>query len=167
MKIQNSELRQAQIQEAVERMQKIGLQDKCIQAFRRSQQVWYSTPAKFFDLTGGALYIPTDDAPETRYIEEATKALLQIDPFALVYHAAVNKAYFGEARDLFQLCNILYVSSHREDWGVERPHFGYIQGEPAQVCQLYAWAYNVTNSEMSDFGTCTFKPAMGGLVRIG
>ncbi len=164
-KIPFSELRQAQIAEAVERMRKIGLQGKCIQAFRQSQQVWFSAPAKFFGMTGGALYIPTPNAEENAFIEAATEALHRVDPEALVYHAAVNKATFGSG-DVFQLCHLLYVSRYREDWGVERPHFGYIDGESAQVCQVYCWAYNVTDAEMSDFGTCTFKPSMGGIVRI-
>lgn len=165
MNIQNSEMRQAQIREAVERMRKIGLQGKCIQAFKQSQQVWYSAPAKFLGLVGGALYMQTEKAPEKGFIEAATEELHRMDPGALVYHATVNKATFGSG-DVFQLCHLLYVSSHPEDWGVERPRFGYIEGEPAQVCQVYVWAYNVTDSELSDFGTCTFKPSMGGLIRI-
>lgn len=166
MKIQNSELRQAQIKEAVERMQKIGLQAACVRDFKNSQKVWYSTPMKVLGLLGGALFIPTENAPEKAYIEAAVEALLEVDPQALPYHAAVSKASFGTG-DVFQMCNLLYVSSHPEDWGYERPHFGHIEGEPAQVCQLYCWAYNVTDAELSDFGTCTFKPMMGGIIRIG
>ena len=166
MKIENSELRQAQIKEAVERMQKLSLQAACVRSFKQSQQVWYSTPQKVLGLLGGALFIPTENAPEKAYIEAAVKALLEVDPQALPYHAAVSKASFGTG-DVFQLCNLLYVSSHPEDWGYERPHFGYIEGEPAQVCQFQCWAYNVTDAELSDFGTCTFKPVMGGIIRIG
>ena len=166
MKIQSSELRQAQVNEAVERMQNIGLQAACVRDFKQSQKVWYSTPWKALGILGGALFIPTENAPEKAYIEAAVKALLDVDPQALPYHAAVDRASFGDG-DVFQICNLLYVSGHTEDWGYERPKFGHIEGEPAQVCQLYCWAYNVSAPEMSDFGTCTFKPTMGGIVRIG
>lgn len=165
MKIENSKLRQAQINEAVMRMQKLGLEAACVRSFKQSQQVWYSTPKKVLGILGGALFIPAESTPEKAYIEAAVDMLLKFDPQALPYHAVVNKATFGTG-GVFQLCNLLYVSSHSEDWECERPHLGHIEGEPSLVCQLQCWAYNVTDAALSDFGTCTFQPKMGGVIRI-
>ena len=70
---------------------------------------------------------------------------------ALVYHVQKVSTDFGDLYSLF------YVSSHRSEWKADNDDLadGY----------AFVYVYNASYPELSEFGSISFEPAMGGVVR--
>ena len=123
--------------EAIDRMRKLGLWAKVIDAFRRSNIVYQSEHAGIiFDLDPKA--------------QAACKVVMDDDK--IPYHV-VKTSY----RDIGDVYAVLYVSKDVEDWQYERPDNRGI---------LMCYGYNATNEYFSEYGDCMFQSANGGLVRV-
>ena len=128
-------------EEAIKRMNILGLFKPCIKAFEKYDEVQLTEP------TGG-LYEFNDDAELKAKIKE-----FETEYDALVYHVIHTYTQFGE------LYNFLYVSDYKEEWEFDR----------ADVEAGYAIAYvwNKTDEWMSEMGSIAIRELFGGLVRVG
>ena len=128
-------------EEAIKRMNILGLFKPCIKAFEKYDEVQLTEP------TGG-LYEFNDDAELKAKIKE-----FETEYDALVYHVIHTYTQFGE------LYNFLYVSDYKEEWEFDR----------ADVKAGYAIAYvwNKTDEWMSEMGSIAIRELFGGLVRVG
>ena len=134
-------IREKKKEEAIKRMNILGLFKPCIKAFEKYDEVQLTEP------TGG-LYEFNDDAELKAKIKE-----FETEYDALVYHVIHTYTQFGE------LYNFLYVSDYKEEWEFDR----------ADVKAGYAIAYvwNKTDEWMSEMGSIAIRELFGGLVRVG
>ena len=70
----------------------------------------------------------------------------------LVYHITHEYTSFGELLDLF------FVSDCKEDWGDDMYDL--------YNKQSYAYVYNLSVPEYSEFGTIAYRVSGGGLIRV-
>jgi hypothetical protein len=128
-------------QEAIKRMEVLGLFRPCIKAFQKDDEVQLTEPS------GGIYEFNYDDELNAR-IEE-----FEDQHNALVYHVIHTYAQFGE------LFNFLYISDYREEW--EMDNYGIKDG------YVMAYVWNKSDDYMSEIGEIAVRKLFGGLVRIG
>ena len=75
---------------------------------------------------------------------------------ALVYYVTRENLGFGECFSL------LYVSKYEEDWVIQTPR---AVGEKQYIA--FAWCWNVTRDDCSEFGSIVVENNRGMLFRIG
>lgn len=137
--------REIKKEEAIKRMEALGLFAPCIKAFKNRDEVQLTEP------TGG-LYEFSADKELTVKVKEFEK-----DYSALVYHVIHSPIKIdGEFMDMY---NFLYVSNYSGEWEMDNSDIkdGY--------SLVYTW--NKTIDYFSEFGSIAVKPMFGGLVRIG
>lgn len=74
----------------------------------------------------------------------------------LVYHITHENTEFGE------MLTMLYVSSHEEEWEMD---FEDLCDTYEGSHYVYAYVYNLTDPQLSEFGRVGIKEAGGGLIR--
>ena len=130
-------------EEAVKRMESLGLMRNVIGDFKRSGKVYYSERTPL----GGILYW-LDNKPEWVQI---VKDLEEQYGF-LCYHATHEVTEFGELLDL------LIVTKYEEDWETERLDI--------QDGYVFSYVVNLSEPAFSEYGTIAVKQRAGGLVRV-
>ena len=135
-------------EEAIWRMEKLGLMKKIIGEFKKSGTLYYSERTPL----GGILYW-MDNEPEWGKLVKR----FEQDYDSLVYHATHEHTEFGELLDLLFVPN--YEDIESEEWENDRRDIedGYV----------YAYVINLSEPMFSEPGTIVVKPAAGGLVRVG
>ena len=80
----------------------------------------------------------------------------------LVYHVIHSVTEFGE------LLSFLYVSSDREEWEDDRNDLNYMVEDYKGIKFLnpYAYVYNMSEPDFSEFGRIGIIPMNGGVKRI-
>ena len=135
--------REIKKEEAIKRMEALGLFVPCIKAFKRDE-VQLSEP------TGG-LYEFSSNAELTAKVKE-----FENEYNALVYHVIHTPARIdGEVMDMY---NFLYVSDYQEEWEMDNNDIK--DGYPL----VYVW--NKTIDYFSEFGSIAVQGRFGGLVRV-
>lgn len=135
-------LKTAQKQEAIKRLKALEVMDEVLTAFVNDDIVYKSEylnrvfPAVLYYL----------DTTEQQIVFDFEK-----ECEALVYHVQKVSTDFGDLYSLF------YVSSERSEWKADNDDLadGY----------AFVYVYNASYPELSEFGSISFKPAMGGVVR--
>lgn len=128
-------------QEAIKRMQALGLFKPCIKSFTKYDEVQLSEP------TGG-LYEFADNEELNAKIKE-----FEADNDALVYHVIHTYTQFGE------LYNFLFVGDYEEDWEID--NIGINDG------YILAYVWNKSDDWMSEMGDIMVQERFGGIVRVG
>ena len=126
-----------QINEAVKRMEMLGMSRQCINAFKRGE-VWESE-------NRGALYECNEE--ENKLIQEFEK-----EYGGKVYHMIHDIYEFGECYTM------LFVSKYEEEWGQDIDDLKY--GRPL------AYVKNISDDTCSEFGFVGIKQNIGGIVRV-
>ena len=130
--------------EAILRMKVMQLLPKIIKEFEKDNILYYSERMG----VPGILYWISNNPEWVEYIKRFE------DKYnALVYHAELSHTEFGRLLTLF------YVNNHQEEWAQDFEDL--IDG---YAC-CYVW--NIDGDAFSEFGTITFKPANGGIMRTG
>lgn len=135
-------LKTAQKQEAIKRLKALEVMDDVLTAFVNDGIVYKSEylnrvfPAALYHL----------DTTEQQIVSDFEK-----ECEALVYHIQKVSTDFGDLYSLF------YVSSERSEWKADNDDLadGY----------AFVYVYNASYPELSEFGSISFEPAMGGVVR--
>lgn len=130
-------------EEAIYRMEKLGLMKSVIADFKRNGKLYYSERSPL----GGILYW-LDNEPE---LEKKVKELEKTYGFR-VFHATHEYTEFGECLDL------LIVSKYEEEWENDR--------EMLDDGYVFSYVINLTTPWCSEFGDIAVKELAGGLVRI-
>lgn len=136
------DLKTAQKQEAIKRLKALEVMDDVLTAFVNDDIVYKSEylnrvfPAVLYHL----------DTTEQQIVSDFEK-----ECEALVYHVQKVSTDFGDLYSLF------YVSSERSEWKADNDDLadGY----------AFVYVYNASYPELSEFGSISFEPAMGGVVR--
>lgn len=129
--------REIKKQEAIERMEMLELYPNIIREFKKDNQLNMSEH-------GGMLYwLTTEQKEKVLEFEEKYNAL--------VYHVIHDYTEFGE------LLTLLYVSDYEEEWEYDRNDLK--AGYPL------AYAVNLDEESVSEFGSVGVKQQFGGLVR--
>lgn len=128
-------------QEAIKRMEALGLFKPCIKAFAKYDEVQLTEP------TGG-LYEFSDNEELNAKIKE-----FEEEYDALVYHVIHTYTQFGE------LYNFLYVSDYEEEWEMD------ITDIEDNYAVAYVW--NKSDDWMSEMGGIMVQEKFGGIVRVG
>lgn len=129
--------REALKEEALKRMELIGLPADIISALRDGDTIYHS---KAHGVMGRLL--PAEEAVIERF---------EKDTDAFVYHVICSENSFGRQYTLLQ------VSPFEEDWEEER--------NDLKEGQTLAYVENVSHPDWSEFGTVFFKTTGAGLVR--
>ena len=135
-------LKTAQKQEAIKRLKALEVMDDVLTAFVNDDIVYKSEylnrvfPAVLYHL----------DTTEQQIVSDFEK-----ECEALVYHVQKVSTDFGDLYSLF------YVSSERSEWKADNDDLadGY----------AFVYVYNASYPELSEFGSISFEPAMGGVIR--
>lgn len=135
-------LKTVQKQEAIKRLKALEVMDDVLTAFVNDDVVYKSEylnrvfPAVLYHL----------DTTEQQMVSDFEK-----EYGALVYHVQKVSTEFGDLYSLF------YVSPHRSEWKADKD----------DLADGYAlvYVYNASYPEFSEFGSISFEPAMGGVVR--
>lgn len=133
--------REIKKEEAIKRMQALGLFKPCIKSFTKYDEVQLSEP------TGG-LYEFSDDAELNAKVKE-----FEEENNALVYHVIHTYTQFGE------LYNFLFVGDYKEDWEID--DVGIKNG------YVLAYVWNKSDDWMSEMGDIMVQGRFGGIVRVG
>ena len=134
--------------EAITRMQLMGLYKPMIKDFKDKGTLYYSERT----MLGGILYWISNEPVWQEAIRNFEK-----NNDVLVYHATHEYTAIGEMLDLF------YVNSEEEEWESfkedirEKDH-----GNAFTTC---IHTVNLTYPELSEFGYACFREQAGGLVR--
>ena len=131
-------------QEAIKRMQGLGLFKPCIKAFDKYDEVQLSEP------TGG-LYEFSDNEELNAKVKE-----FEAEHDALVYHVIHSPVRIdGAPMDMY---NFLYVSDYEEEWVMDQD----------DIADNYVMAYvwNKTDDWLSEFGGISVQERFGGLTRV-
>jgi len=133
--------REKKKEEAIKRMNVLGLFKPCIKSFEKYDELQLTEP------TGG-LYEFNDNAELNAKVKE-----FEEEYDALVYHVIHTYTQFGE------LFNFLYVSDYEEEWEMDN----------ADIAEGYVVAYvwNKSDDWMSEIGSIVVRERFGGLVRVG
>ena len=135
---ETTEIRQAQVTEALLRMKKLDLHENVIKEFKESGKLNLS------ELIGMLYWLNDEEEQMVRDWEEKTGNL--------VYH--VIKSHTES--DL--LYSFLYVSTHPEEWELD-------DVDLKEGCPV-AYTKNVTCDYCSESGHIGIKPSFGGVMRI-
>ena len=125
-----------QKQEAISRMKMLKLYEPVIEDFKRGQL--YKSEAY------GVLYWLNEE--EEKLVRDFEK-----EYNAVVYHIIKSNTEFGE------LLTYLFVSQHKEEWTGDR--------EDIKENISFCYVKNLTTEYFSEFGSISFMPMIGGLVR--
>lgn len=131
-------------------MNTLGLSPTIIEVFQKHGTVVGSSDVLTYVRTAGS---------QNEMIEKALEELRSIDPDAVAYHVVIGE--IPNVPERYMVCNVLFVSSHREDWPYERPT-ELRKGTFSVQCL----AYNCTVPEFTDIGICQFTSNNIGLKRI-
>ena len=133
--------REKKKEEAIKRMNALGLFKPCIKAFTKYDELQLTEP------TGG-LYEFNDNAELNAKVKE-----FEEEYDALVYHVIHTYTQFGE------LFNFLYVSDYEEEWEMDNADIedGYV----------VAYVWNKSDDFLSEIGSIVVRERFGGLVRVG
>ena len=133
--------REKKKEEAIKRMNALGLFKPCIKAFTKYDELQLTEP------TGG-LYEFNDDEELNAKVKE-----FEEEYDALVYHVIHTYTQFGE------LFNFLYVSDYEEEWEMDNADIedGYV----------VAYVWNKSDDFLSEIGSIVVRERFGGLVRVG
>lgn len=128
-------------QEAISRMKMLGLNGRCIQAFKaKKQSVWLSC-GPF-----GGLYEADDKLKNMiKNVENEHNIMV---------YAVIENQIYG-----MKVYSMLCVTSYKEDWEMDR--------EDIKDGYVFCYALNVDQPEFSEMGSIVVKSLNGGLKRVG
>lgn len=132
--------RETKKQEALRRMEVLGLFKPCIKAFKTRDEVQLS------EMTGG-LYEFSAEEELTAKVKE-----FEEEYSALVYHVIHTYTQFGE------LYAFLYVSDHEDEWEMDN--------DCIKDNYVLTYVWNKDDEWCSEFGTIVVAQRFGGLVRV-
>ena len=130
-------MKEKMFNEAIERMEMLGMSRQCINAFKKGN-VWESEGI-------GALYECNEK--ENKLIKE-----FEEEHNCLVYHMIHNKFEFGECYTM------LYISEDENEWESDK--------KDLQQGYAFAYVKNIDDEWCSEFGTVGIRQNIGGLIRI-
>ena len=133
--------REKKKEEAIKRMNMLGLFKPCINSFAKYDEVQLTEP-------NGGLYEFSDDEELNAKVKK-----FEEDYNALVYHVIHTYTQFGE------LYNFLFVSDYEEEWEYDIADLkdGYV----------IAYVWNKSDDWCSEMGSIVVRELFGGLVRVG
>lgn len=134
--------KEKQREEAVRRMQMMGLMSNVIKDFKQGR-------LNFSEGVGFLYWI--DESTENELLKRVRDFEKEHD--AVVYHVIHNRTNFGE------LYSFLYVSQYDEEWEYD--------DEDIKAGYAVAYVENINYPDCSEFGSISFQPANGGLMRVG
>lgn len=126
-------------QEALKRMHKLNLMEECIDAFKKSNEVWISE-------YNGILYSLTQQKNILKKIKE-----LEDKDKVLVYHAIKTETEFGT------LVSLLCVSPYKDEWSLD--------WDDMDENMIFCYALNLDAEWCSEYGSIEYKSVNGGLIR--
>lgn len=135
--------RNIKINEAVSRMKKLKIHETPINEFisegklNKSEHSW-----------GILTWLTDDEMQNVRDFENKYNSV--------VYHVIKDLTEVGT------LYTYLYVSDHEDEWNRENAEL-----EHNRIKHVFAYVYNQSIPEFSEFGTVAIEPANGGIVRLG
>lgn len=131
--------------EALLRMKMLDLSENVIKDFEEEGRVYYSERINpTFD---GILYWLDNKETWQKFVSDFEK-----EYNALVYHAQLSHLVFGDCLSL------LFVSNYPEEWDVDK--------KDLENSLPFVYVWNMTDTELSEFGTIGLKPKNGGVTRI-
>ena len=133
--------REIKKEEAIKRMEALGLFAPCVKAFKDRNEVQLTEP------TGG-LYEFSSNEDLTAKVQE-----FENEHNALVYHVIHTHTM---EMDMY---NFLFVSDYDDEWEMEN--------EDIKYGYVFAYVWNTTVDYFSEFGSIAVQGRFGGLVRIG
>ena len=133
-----SDLRERQKVEAVRRMRKLKMLDQPIKEFANEGVLNLSEQ-------NGALYWLNDN-------EKGIVKRFEKEYGGLVYHVIKSYTNFG------LMYSLLFITKHAEEWGTDYKILddGY----------AFAYVFNASMPDCSEYGTIAIKPCIGGVVRV-
>ena len=147
--IDNMTLKERQKQEAITRMEMLGLYEEVIRDFAQTGRLYYSERSPFC----GVLFW-LDEKPEwMKLVREFEK-----EYNAVVYHATSERTEFGD------LLSLLYVSAQEDEWDMDYDDIDRMK--VTHVAYPMAYVINLTDPDLSEFGTIGVEQKGGGLIRI-
>ena len=138
MDAKNQQDRAKMVEEAADRMRRLGMMPQAITKFRKQGTVLISE-------TAGILHDLNDE-------EKKAVADWEEKSGGIVYAAMLSNMVFGRCLAL------LYVSAEEEEWELDRE---YLDGRVP-----LAYVANLDAPDWSELGSIGIAPANGGLVRI-
>ena len=132
--------REIKKEEAIKRMEALGLFAPCVKAFKDRNEVQLTEP------TGG-LYEFSSNKELTEKVHEFEK-----EHNALVYHVIHTPTI---EMDMY---NFLYVSDYDEEWEMDN--------EDIQDNYAMSYVWNKDCPDSSEFGSIGIRQKFGGLVRV-
>ena len=138
--------RYSQKKEAEKRLKMLNLHPDVLKLFHEEDKLYYSEATPI----GGILYWMDNNPEWVKMISE-----LEEKKGIMVYHATHEYLSFGECLSL------LYVTKYENDWEYDRKE---IEGKGEKY--PLAYVINLSNSELSEFGTVVIREASGGLIRV-
>jgi hypothetical protein len=135
----NTNLKDLQKKEAIERLKKLNYFEDHLEYFIK-ENIVYRTESD------GIEFFLSEE--EQKYVSD-----FENEYGALVFHVIKNITEFGT------LYNFLYVSEHEEEWKKDL--------EFEQTGEIYAFAYvlNISIPEFSEFGFIRIENRIGGIIR--
>ena len=132
--------REERKQEAIKRMEALGLHKDCINAFKNNDEVWVSEWM-------GSLFDMSQRKEMLNKIQELS------DKYDLyVYHVIYTPTSIGN------MLSLLYVSETEEEWELD--------WEDMQTDRVMCYVINLDDDMLSEFGSIMVKKCNGGLRRI-
>lgn len=135
---------QKQINEGWERLKMLGVIGYVPKDFKISHKVYYSDRQNNFFC---AVLYWLDNKEE--WVKLVKKFEMQTGN--LVYHAQLTRTDIGDMLSLF------FVSKYEKEWKFER--------EDLENKRTYAYVFNLSDLELSEYGLIGFESKMGGVVR--
>ena len=126
-------------QEAIKRMEALGLHKDCINAFKNKNEVWVSEWM-------GTLFDMSQRQKMLKQIEEISKKYN-----LLVYHIIFTPTEIGD------MLSLLYVSEEKDEWKLDWDDMKYNE--------VMCYVINLSDDILSEFGRIAYKKANGGLIR--
>lgn len=130
--------------EALKRLEKMGLHPQVILDFKEGVLNRSDRAGLLRNPFGALFWLNEKEKKIVRKVEEKT------DGF--VYHMTHEHTAIGELYDIF------YVSPYKAEWEMDT--------EDMANGIAFVYVENVTDPELSEFGTIQYKSAGGGLIRI-
>lgn len=148
-KNESIELKNKQKQEALTRMEMLGLDEVVIRDFARTGRLYYSERTPYC----GVLF----------WLDQAPEWMAMVQEFeenhdALVYHVTHEVTEFGD------MLSLLYVSAHEDEWDMDYDDIDRIK--VTHVAYPIAYVINLTDPDLSEFGSIGVQQKGGGLIRI-
>lgn len=133
--------RQKKIDEAVKRMEALGIYSDTIESFKKG---------KISQSINGFMYWIGEDTENDLAKRIAD---FEAENNAVVYYVIASNTNFG------MLYNLLFVGDNEEEWSFEN--------EDIKDNYVFSYVINVDEPMFSEFGTIVIDQQYGGLVRIG